>query len=337
MCYLNTGTSIVFVKIFIPNIYLSYYYFIIPKMTSYLCLLSLLILTPTVISQTVVVTPLNTSINGFLTGDCTVNSGYTPVWSVSLSLENMVNNFVDLAELGIFQLSNSSTDVNETVSWRVQFQLRFAGIYRCQSTLNGTVVSNATVLVSGIVASDFERDIEAYRGMPKFEIVCRFTISAPPQLLPRAEWCYTPYVYPNLGDHCIPIANNSVIIPIESFPNFTAERIYEFSIEITDVLTTNAGLYQFVISIGSSNLPGAIRLRVRDQLDPLWPAIGIIIQLIIITIFIVTHFIWDYYKEKKNLEMRRKKEDQNTVTTPSENLVEDEQLSNQQLINVVPT
>ena len=288
-------------------------------MTSNLYLLSILILTPVVISQTVDITPANPNINQFVTGDCTVNSGYLPVWSVSLS---GTTNFINISALQIFVLSNSSTADNITVSWRVQFQFNTAGAYRCQSTLNGTVMNNTTVLIStGIIANMFERDVEVYVGTQTFKVECRFQI-APPPLAPSADWCYQPYVFPSLRENCIPIANNSVIIPIETSPNFTATNTYESSIEISNVLTTNAGLYRCAISVGDSNYTGDVRVRVRDNLDTLWPAIGIIIQLIIVAIFITVHFVWDYYKEKRNLKMRQQKGDQNIVTTPTETLLE---------------
>ena len=299
-------------------------------MTLYLCLLSL-ILTPVVISQTVNVTPPSPRINQFVTGDCTVNSSSLPVWSVSMS----GNDFINISELQIYELSNSSTADNVTVSWRVQFQFNTAGTYRCQYTLNGMLMNETIVVSTGIIASNFEKDVEVYRGIPRFEIECRFQI-APPPSLPRANWCYQPYVFPSLGENCIPIANNSKVIPIQSFPNFTATNIYVSSIEISSVLATNAGLYRCVILSGDSNFTGDVRVRVRDQLDPLWPAVGIMIQLVIVTIVIAFHFVWDYYKEKKNLKMRQNKEEQNIVTTPTEDLVEDDQLSNQNLINVVP-
>ncbi|KAI6652758.1 hypothetical protein LOD99_4144 [Oopsacas minuta] len=296
-----------------------------------ICFYIIYLLLPTVLLQTISVTPSVPVVGGIVMVSCTGNLTSDLFWSF-----NMIGNgFINLTTIPSYELNTTSTNYTKTLTWTIRFQITNAGWYKCESRMNGTVVSNIQRLATGIRYRNRDRDVEVVEGTAILKIHCRFQ-SAPPGFL-IAEWCFQPYVFPSVNEtSCIPLPNNSDIIPISPTENLTSTNTYTSTVRISNVLISNAGIYRCFLSDGFTNLTKGVRVRVRGRLDPLWPAIGIMIQLVIIVIFIAGHYSWDFYKDKQKKIERQKREEQNLVTSKNEIIPEDEQKANELLINVAP-
>ena len=300
-------------------------------------LLSLLLL-PTVISQIISVVPsMPPRLRDLVTMSCSdsLTTADAHVWS----FYSQGVGFLTLTTIPAFALSNMSTNGNLTTSWSRAFELSIAGTYECESQLNGSPVGASTrVLSSQIIYINKNTDVEVYKSEASFNITCRFQ-SAPPDLSLAVSWCFQPYTFPSVDESsCNAIPNNSEVLPVFPTQNLTSSNVYTSIVRISNVTIANAGFYRCSLSNGFSTASRGVRVRVRDHIETLWPVIGIMIQLVIIVIFILMNYLWDSYKAKEKKIEREKKENQNIISSaPIETTLEDERLSNEHLIKVVPT
>ena len=298
-----------------------------------------LVLLPIVTSQNISVMPSTTpALRATVTMSCSDSLATADAHTWSFSPQGDV--FVPLMDIESFMISNVTSDGNVITSWTRVFDLSVAGAYRCDSLSGGSVVSNATqVLASQIIFAKEHTDVEAYRFVSNFDIMCQFQ-SAPTNLNLEVTWCFQLYTYPTLDESsCNAIPSNAIVLPIFPTQNLTSSNRYTSTVRISNVTEANAGFYRCNMSNNKAELIRGVRVRVRDNIEILWPAIGIIIQLVIITVFILINYLWDSYKGKQKKIERTKKEDQNLVSSGPVDIaaLEDEQLSNEHLIKVVPT
>ena len=309
-------------------------------MVLFTVLLSLLLL-PIVLSQNITVEPstppeVKKPVNMNCSDSLMVADAL--VWSFRPQPEV---EFIPLSNLTGFTLSETSTNGILHSSWARNFELSIGGTYMCESRLSGVLVGNSTrLLTSRIIYEDEhnEPDVEVYINYPRLEIKCRFQ-SSPTELFLTVSWCFQLYRYPRVNvSSCNALPNNSEVFALTPSENLTSSNIYNATVLITNITFDNAGFYQCSLSNGFSNLTKGVRVRVRDNMEILWPAVGIMVQLVIITMFITMHYIRDSYKDKQKKIEREKKEDQNLVTSGTvENVLEDEPPSNELLIKVIPT
>lgn len=233
------------------------------------------------------------------------------------------------------QSTGSTTFFN---NFTVRFEYDIASTYRCEAlNANGASVGETThLLTSGINFTPEE--VLAYDGETFFDAKCEFQ-SSPTTLNFSVEWCFQPYRFPSVDTSiCIPLLNNSVnsTLSYEGSSRSPTTK-YSFTYRVEGVRYEDAGVYRCNVSSGIISKTADIRVRVRDPLEILWPAVGIMIQLVVIAICILGHFLWDTYKEKKNERLRQEKEKQNILTSPhAEAMTDHDNLPNEGLIKVVP-